>query len=58
MHLGIVTNFKEHDPNSPILIGKYDEELVKDRKDVKTYKVTCGECKNGNGKQLSLFDIV
>lgn len=41
-------NFTLHNSSSPILLGEFDEENVKDRKDVKSFKV-------GEGEQLSFF---
>ncbi|SHJ56573.1 protein of unknown function [Clostridium amylolyticum] len=43
------SNFKMHDPNSPILSGNFIKEKVKERKDVKSYKIKANE-------QLSLFN--
>lgn len=42
------SNFKMHDPNSPILSGNFIQENAKERKDVKSYKIKANE-------QLSLF---
>ena len=44
-------NFRLHDVNSPILLGTFNEENVKARKDVKSFKV-------GEGEQLSLFNLL
>lgn len=43
------SNFKMHDPNSPILSGNFIKEKVKERKDVKSYKIKANE-------QLYLFN--
>ena len=51
-------NFKSHDPKSPILFGVFDETIVKERKDVKSYKIISGlsEVNNFVIKQPSLFE--
>ena len=42
------SNFTFHNPSSPILLGDFDEGIVSERKDVKSFKV-------GKGEQLYLF---
>lgn len=32
-------NYKNHNPKSPLLIGEYDESFVKERQDVKSFKL-------------------
>jgi hypothetical protein len=34
-----VRNNLNHDPLSPILFGTYDEEKIKERRDIKSYHV-------------------
>ena len=41
-----------HNPNSPILFGEYDEDQVKERKDVESYKTNN---EDDITKQISLF---
>jgi DNA repair photolyase len=52
------SNFKLHNPKSPILVGDFHEELVKDRKDVKSYRVDSGldGKKDVSIEQITLFD--
>jgi DNA repair photolyase len=42
-------NYRMHNVNSPILLGTYNEEEVKERKDIKSFRVDATE-------QLSLFE--
>lgn len=44
-----LTNYINHNPNSPILFGDYDIENVKERKDVQSYKII------KDNEQISLF---
>lgn len=47
-----IRNYKMHNPNSPILFGEYDEDQVKERKDVESYKTNN---EDDITKQISLF---
>lgn len=47
-------NYLSHDPNSPILIGEYEDENVTDRKDVKSWKKDLGKI----GEQVTVEEIL
>jgi hypothetical protein len=36
-------NYRKHDPRSPILFGAYEEGLIKDRLDNRSYRIKAGE---------------
>ena len=44
-------NYKNHDPKSPLLIGEYDESIVKERQDVKTFKFNQKKSEGEIGEQ-------
>jgi DNA repair photolyase len=50
-------NFKLHNPKSPILVGDFHEKLVKDRKDVKSYRTESGTVNNDQIEQITFFDF-
>jgi len=46
-------NYESHDPKSPLLIGEYDKDLVRERKDVKSFRILKNEI---DGKQIDLLN--
>lgn len=48
-----IDNYKSHNPVSPILVGKFDHVEIKERKDIKSFKIN----KGNSHDQINFFEI-